>query len=165
MATIFQGFRIKGIDEKRVPDPKDAGTYRVGSDGINFQHYTVYLILEPIKDSDEDQAPNIDSDIREIWSEFFRELAEKWIERFETRWQEMYRGMQDVPAIGLEYCDNGEYGEIRIDETHFEEVEHLSESLRIELVAEVNRRTLNNLAEREALKEQVREINSRCFSN
>ena len=77
MATIFQGFRIKGIDEKRVPDPKDAGTYRVGSDGINFQHYTVYLILEPIKDSDEDQAPNIDSDIREIWSEFFRELAEK----------------------------------------------------------------------------------------
>ena len=77
----------------------------------------------------------------------------------------MYRGMQDVPAIGLEYCDNGEYGEIRIDETHFEEVEHLSESLRIELVAEVNRRTLNNLAEREALKEQVREINSRCFSN
>ena len=52
MATIFQGFRIKGIDEKRVPDPKDAGTYRVGSDGINFQRYTVYLILEPIKDSD-----------------------------------------------------------------------------------------------------------------
>ena len=165
MTTTFQGFRIQGIDEERVPDPREAGTYRVGSDGINPQRYTVYLILEPLKDSDEDQIPNIDSNIRRLWGEDFAELAEKWIDRFETRWQEMYQGMPDVPSIGLEYCDNGDYGEIRIDETHFEEVEHLSESLRIELVAEVNKRTLNNLADREALKDKVREINSRCFSN
>ena len=130
MTTTFQGFKIKGIDEERIPDPSEAGTYPVGSNGINFQRYTVYLILEPIKDSDEDQDPNIDSDIMRLWSESFTELAEKWIDRFETRWQEMYRGMQDVPLIGLEYCDNGDYGEIRIDETHFEEVEKWSESLR-----------------------------------
>ena len=92
--------------------------------------------------------------------EFFTELAEKWIDRFEAGWQ----GMDDIPEIGLEYCENGKNGEIRIDDTHFKEVEQWSESFRLELVAETNKRTLESLAPRESLKEQVREINSRCFS-
>ena len=160
MTTTFQGFRIKGIDEERIPDPREAGTSRVGSSSIKFQRYIVYLILEPKKDSDEDQAPNIDSEIRRLWGEFFTELAEKWIDRFEAGWQ----GMDDIPEIGLEYCENGKNGEIRIDDTHFKEVEQWSESFRLELVAETNKRTLESLAPRESLKEQVREINSRCFS-
>ena len=137
----------------------------MGSSGINFQRYTVYLILEPIKNSDEDQNPNIDSDIMRLWGEFFTELAKQWINHFRSRWEERYGGVQDVPSIGLKHCDNGQYGEIRIDETHFEEIENWSKSLRRDLVAETNKRTLESLAEREILKKQVGGINSRCFSN
>lgn len=164
MPTTFKGFQIKGIDEERIPDPREAGTYPVGSSDINFRRYSVYLILEPIRDSGEDQIPSIDSNIRQIWGDFFTDLAEKWTNRFRSNWQEWRKG-QDIPSVSLKYCDNGDYGKICMEETHFDEVEQWSDSLKRELVAETNIRTLKYLDERETLKEKAREINSRCFSN
>ncbi len=165
--TTFKGFQIKGIDEKRVPDPREAGAYRVGSHGVNFQHYTVYLILEPIKDSEEDQAIEVGSDIRRIWGECFTNLAEKRIDGLRVKWQERCPRMPGILSMRLEYCDNGDYGEIRIVETHFEEVEDISEISR-ELIAETNRRTLENLDnpdERGAHNKTVWEMTSRRFSH
>lgn len=162
--TTFRGFRIKGIDEERVPDPREAQVHQVAVDDFIYDRYTVYLVLEPIRDPDENQDLNIDSNIKTLWGEFFTKLAEKWIDRFKRDWDEWPQA-EDMPLIQLKYCDNGDYGEIHIEETYFEEVETWNRSLKNDLVAVANEQTLENLAERESLKEEVRSINSRCFSD
>ena len=164
MATTFRGFRIKGIDEERIPDPREAGGYWAMPDDFIDDRYTVYLLLEPIRDSNENQNLNIDSNIKSLWGEFFTELAEKWIDHFKRNWQEGTHA-EDMPSIQLKYCDNGDYGEIRMDETYFEEVGRWSRSLKYDLVAVANEQTLENLAERKSLKAEVRDINSRSFSD
>ena len=49
MPTTFQGFRIREIDEERIPDPREAQIRQAAVDDFIYHCYTVYLVLEPIR--------------------------------------------------------------------------------------------------------------------
>ena len=161
--STFEGFQIKGIDEERIPDPREAGLHYVSSQTVDFRRYTVYLILEPVAGSDDAAPASIDSGVREIWGQFFNEVRFEWLKAYEDWWKDAYPEMP-LPDISLEYCDNGNCGEICVQQTHLDEIEEWHQNLRHQLVAETNKRTLTNFAEREALRDKVKDINSRCFS-
>ena len=138
MATsVFRGFKIKGIDEERLPpkakrEPRPIGPPYPGTNLTPFEYprYTVFILLEPIRNSDDDPLPNIDSEIRRIWKQFFNEGSRRLVHYHQENQQRRNPDDPDLPSIGLTYYEVGDCGEIRIVNTHLQEVEELIEEPR-----------------------------------
>ena len=155
--SVFRGFKTKGIDDTRLPPPDKMGMrQRYNSGGVEIgEHlrFTVYILLEPIRKSDDDPLPNIDSEIRRIWKRFFNEGSKALVRYHQEEQQRQTPGIPDLPSIGLTYYDDGNCGEIRITNTYIGEVEELisepnqSNTLRNlkSLVEWVNKKTLGEL--------------------
>ena len=133
MATSeFRGFKIKGIDEERLPSPESMLPRQIGPPypGTNlapadYPRHTVFILLEPITNSDNDLPFNIDSDIRRIWERFFNEGSKQMVHYHQEEKQRWNPDDTDLPSIGLTYYDDGNCGEICITNTHIREVEEL----------------------------------------
>ena len=71
MATpVFAGYLIKEIDQARCPEEYNL------SGGEESNSYTVYVLLESFKTKETDiwdLPTNADSELRQSWSEFFKE--------------------------------------------------------------------------------------------
>ena len=159
MATsVFKGFKIKGRDDTRLPPGEKRGVRaRYNSAGVEIvEHlrYTVYILLEPIRYSDDNPLPNIDSEIRRIWKQFLNEGSRQLVRYHQENKQRREPENPDLPTIRLNYYDDGVYGEIRVGNTHLEEVEELmneprnsEESVRKlkPLVEWINQKTLREL--------------------
>jgi hypothetical protein len=151
MATsVFRGFKIKGIDKNRLPSKEERNRRPKASTEPNAFRYPVYVLLEPIRNSDDDPLPKICSKIRRIWREEFNREAEQLVREHE---KEHPCRHPDLPSIRLTYYDDGDCGEIRIYNTYLEEVKELiSEPSRFNeirklrpLVEWVNKKTLRKL--------------------
>ena len=135
MATsMFQGFKIKGIDEDRLPPEEERrrrGRYINGQEVVEQPRYTVYILLEPIRSSDDSLLPNIDSETKGIWGrDFNRLMANSFIHWYNEHWKGWHPDEGDEPpSIRLIYRDNDDCGEICAYKTYCEEVkEWLSRS-------------------------------------
>ena len=156
MATsMFHGFKIKGIDEGRLPPKEERDRQPKASTEPNAFRYTVYVSLEPIRNSDDDPPPNIDSDIRRIWEKFFDEES-RALERYHQEYLHKWHpdnDLDEIRRIGLTYYNDGDCGEIHIANSYLEEVKELmgkstpDDQLRKlkPLVAVVNQKTLKEL--------------------
>ena len=135
MATsVFRGFKIKGIDEERLPLEEERaprpvrGGYRGRNmEVVEYPPYTVFILLESIRGSDDDPLPEIDSEIRRIWKKFFDEGSrslERYHQEYLHQWQPD-NALDEIRQIRLTYYDDGDCGQIRIVKTHLKEVEDL----------------------------------------
>ena len=155
--SVFRGFKIKGIDDTRLPPPDKMGMrQRYNSAGVEIgEHlrFNVYILLESIRKSDDDPLPNIDSEIRQIWKRFFNEGSKALVRNHQEEQQRQTPGIPDLPSIRLTYHDDSNCGKICITNTYIEEVEELisepnqSNTLRNlkSLVEWVNKNTLGEL--------------------
>ena len=150
MATsVFEGFKIKGIDDTRLPPLGKRGMRArynsTGDEIVEHLRYTVYILLEPIRYTDDNPLPNVDSKIRQIWKGFFNEGSRQLVNYHQEEEQRRNPGDPDLPLIRVTYYGNGDCGEIRIYNTHLQEVE--------ELMSEPNR--FNNMRKLKPLVEWV----------
>ena len=151
--SVFRGFKTKGIDDIRLPPPDKKGMRQRHNSAGELLRFTVHILLEPIRKSDDDPLPNIDSEIRRIWKRFFNEGSKALVRYHKEEQQRQTPGIPDLPSIGLTYYDDGNCGEIRITNTYIGEVEELiSEPNQFDtlrnlksLVGWVNKNTLEEL--------------------
>ena len=159
MAT-FRGFKIKVIDEERLPSPESRLPRQIGPPypGTNlapadYPRHCVFIFLEPIRESDDDPLPNIDPEIRRIWKRNFNEGSKALVRNHQEEQQRQTPDVPDLPSIRLTYHDDSNCGEICITNTYIGEVEALiSEPNQFDtfrnlklLVEWVNKNTLGEL--------------------
>ena len=154
MATsMFQGFKIKGIDKDRLPPKEERDRQPKADTEPDAFRYPVHVLLEPIRNSDDDPPPNIDSDIRRIWGSFFSKGKESLEREHKAEKKKWSPSISYLRFIRLEYHDGGDCGEIHIANSYLEEVKELigkstpDNQLRKlkPLVAWVNQKTLREL--------------------
>ncbi len=116
----FKGYRIKGIDEKRLPKLRN-----------DQEPYTVYLPLEPI-------CTDTEPELKEFWGRCFNELVKSW-----TNFK-VFDGEREVLSLlpRLRYVHDGGCGEIHARETNLYAIKHLWTRLN-NFVDEANARTVN----------------------
>ena len=114
----FKGYRIKGIDTKRLPKLRN-----------NQEPYTVYLPLEPI-------CTDTEPEFKEFWGRCFNELVKPW-----TNFRASDRERLSRLPI-LTYVHDEDCGEIHACETNLYAIKHLWHRLN-NFVIEANARTVN----------------------
>ena len=109
MASVFRGYLIKGIDGTRVPEDYDF----IGGD--DSRSYTVYILLEPIREEEHDWnvPPNIDSELQKFWGDYFNRCSPNWINEY------------SLPFSQIEYRENDDCGELKIYETSLSKIRQM----------------------------------------
>ena len=134
----FQGYRIQGIDPKRLPlDTQNLGEY--------------YLLLEPIAGLGYNEE-------QELWGHCFNnnETVVKW-ERTGTS----LPLLEYIPTT-WELMLSGNCGDIRASNTNLEYLDPYAPNLK-QIVAEVNQNTLRLIEERNGVRDRISHINAARF--
>ena len=113
----FKGYRIKGIDKKRLPKLKNSQ-----------EPYTVYLPLEPI-------CADTEPEFKEFWGWCFNELVKPWT-NFRASDEER---LSRLPI--LTYVHDEDCGAIHARETNLYAIKHVWIRLN-DFVDEANARTV-----------------------
>ena len=109
MATpVFAGYLIKEIDQTRCPKEYNL------SEGEEGNSYTVYVLLESFKTKETDiwvLPTNADLELRQFWSEFFKEHVRRTIE-----------SDTDLPFSDVKYSDSEDGGVLAIHGTTLQKI-------------------------------------------
>lgn len=132
MATsVFRGFKIKGIDEKLLPSEEERaplpvrGGYRDRNiTVVEFPRHKVFILLEPVRNSDDTSSFNIDSDIMEIWLRHFNNGAGQ-LEYYHLKEVQQRTPGNPVKSIDVIGYSLGNNVRICVTNTHVKEVEEL----------------------------------------
>ena len=111
--SVFRGYNIKEIDMTRTPKEhlreKDLQ-----------KSYTVYVLLEPFYQNihGREGLPNINSHLQKYWGDYFNQHSSDWVAFACKR----FAKSGFLPYSQIEYCENGDCGEIRIHKTSLEKI-------------------------------------------
>ena len=143
----FMGYTIKGIDEDRIPKGYSSNKSNI-----------VYLLLEAVESDDFCVIPDTNSELREIWVEYFNQSAPGWGEEFKNAPEQSTH-----PLSEIEYYEYENYKALKVCNINCSAVEYWSRRLK-ELMRQVNQSMSIEILNIKDFKAAAEGINSRCFT-